>query len=86
MSWLCAEVRDEPTLELLLRSLRDQTVQARERGRFDASARVYVTPYKASHRVYFNFAAQAMLPALQGLAHAPCEAPQDHEMREPLCA
>ena len=86
MSWLCAEVRDKTALDLLMRTVRDQTALARGSGRFDEDARVYMAPYKAAHRLYFNHAAYVMLPVLQGLAHAPCEAPQAHEMHEPVCA
>jgi hypothetical protein len=86
MSWVCAEVRDRSALEMLMQRVREQTVEARERGSFDPEARVYVAPFKNAHRLFFNPQALAMLPILQGLAHAPCEEPQEHEMREPMCA
>lgn len=86
MSWLCAEVRDTTALEQLMRLVREQTAAARAAGCFDPGARVYVTPFKAAHRLYFNDAAHAMLPVLQGLAHAPCDAPQEHEMHASVCA
>lgn len=86
MSWLCAEVRDTTALDQLMRIVREQTAAARGAGGFDPAARVYVTLFKATHRLYFNDAAHAMLPVLQGLAHAPCDAPQEHEMQAPVCA
>lgn len=86
MSWLCAEVRDRTALDQLMRIVREQAAQARALGTLDEAARVYVAPYKASHRLYFNLAAHEQLPVLRGLAHAPCDAPQEHEMNEPVCA
>ena len=86
MSWLCAEVRDRAALEMLMQRVREQTADARLGGRFDLQARVYVAPFKNSHRLFFNPQALAVLPILQGLAHAPCDEPQEHEMQEPMCA
>lgn len=86
MTWLCAEVRDLTALDQLMLTLRLQLAAARAEGRHAAEARVYVAPYKAAHRLYFNAAAHTMLPVLRGLAHAPCEAPQEHEMHEPVDA
>lgn len=86
MTWMCVEVRDRNALDQLMRVVREQTALARAAGGHDEEARVYVAPYKASHRVYFNLAAHAALPVLRNLAHAPCEEPQEHERREPVCA
>jgi hypothetical protein len=86
MSWLCAEVRDHSALEMLMQLVRTQTADARQRGSFDPEARVYVAPFKNAHRLFFNPQALATLPILRGLAHAPCDEPQEHEMREPMCA
>ena len=79
MTWLCAELRDETTLEMLTRQLRDDTAAARLGGRLRADALVYIAPYKKWHRVFFNEAALAMLPVLEQLAHAPCDEPEEHE-------
>ena len=81
MTWLCAELRDETTLEMLTHQLRDETAAARARGALRADAQVYIAPYKKWHRVFFNEAALAMLPVLEQLAHAPCDPPEDHERR-----
>jgi hypothetical protein len=47
---------------------------------------VYVAPHKGGHRVYFNRHAHDMLRVLQGLAHAPCHEPEEHERAEPMLA
>ena len=79
MDWRCAELRDEQTLEMLTQRLREETQAARLDGRLRADALVYVAPYKKWHRVFFTPTALDMLPVLTQLAHAPCEAPEDHE-------
>ena len=81
MTWLCAELRDETTLEMLTRQLREDTAAARASGRVLADAQVYIAPYRKWHRVFFNPSALAMLPVLEQLAHAPCDPPEEHERR-----
>jgi hypothetical protein len=86
MDWLCAEVRDKTALELLMEGIREQSREARYKGSHVAEARVYVAPHKGGHRVYFNRHAHDMLRVLQGLAHAPCHEPEEHERAEPMLA
>ena len=86
MDWLCAEVRDKPALEMLLAAIREQTAEARLTGAHASGARIYVAPYKNGHRLFFNRDAHAMVRALQGLAHAPCHEPEEHERTEPMLA
>ena len=75
MGWLCAEIRDEPTLQMLAEQIQAQTESARREGRLHEGAVVYVAPYKKWHRVFFNRAALHMLPILDQLANEPCGPP-----------
>ena len=79
MDWLCAELRDEQTLGMLTQRLRDETQAARIEGRSRADALVFVAPFKKWHRVIFTPAALDVYPVLSQLAHAPCDAPEEHE-------
>ena len=81
MGWLCAELRDEPTLQMLMEQVQAQTESARSLGQFLADAIVYVTPYKKWHRVVFNNSALTMLPVLEQLANEPCGPPGRHARR-----
>ena len=79
MDWLCAELRDEHTLEMLTERLRDETRAARLDNRLAADALVFVAPYRKWHRVFFTPSALRVFPVLDQLAHAPCDAPEEHE-------
>ena len=86
MDWHCAEVRDRHSLDLLRERIVEQTRQARLEGLHRKEARVYIAPYKAGHRLFFNPSARAMLPVLQGLAHAPCHEPAEQDQAELMFA